>query len=160
MPTRWLFQASEGMLAQKLATLASTLFLLQWMEIIPTNSRKPTIASNLLKQMTKLRSTLVFTSTGNIFYEIFNNLFEDNFILATSVKNTKLKYVLGLLLTMMVVCIRVCFKLNHWGSFNHTNAKHADRLYCVYNIYPFHEHFLSKSVSINISTLFTRAPLN
>ena len=29
MPTRWLFQASEGMLAQKLVTLASTLLLLQ-----------------------------------------------------------------------------------------------------------------------------------
>ena len=36
VPARWLFRASEGMLAQKLATLASTIFLLQWMEIIPT----------------------------------------------------------------------------------------------------------------------------
>ena len=29
----WVFRASEGMLAQKLATLASTIFLIQWMEI-------------------------------------------------------------------------------------------------------------------------------
>ena len=36
VPTRWVFRASEGMLAQKLATLASTIFLIQWMEIIPT----------------------------------------------------------------------------------------------------------------------------
>ena len=36
MPTRWLFQASEGMLAQKLVTLASTILLLQQLEILPT----------------------------------------------------------------------------------------------------------------------------
>ena len=36
VPASWLFRASEGMLAQELSTLASTILLLQWMEIIPT----------------------------------------------------------------------------------------------------------------------------
>ena len=38
VPASWLFQASEGMLAQKLSTLASTILLLQWIEIIQTKS--------------------------------------------------------------------------------------------------------------------------
>ena len=36
MPARWLFQASQGMLAQKLITLASTILLLHWMKILTT----------------------------------------------------------------------------------------------------------------------------
>ena len=36
MPARWFFQASKGMLAQTLVTLASTIFLISWMEILPT----------------------------------------------------------------------------------------------------------------------------
>ena len=36
MPARWLFRESEGMFAQKVVTLASTIFLLQRMEILPT----------------------------------------------------------------------------------------------------------------------------
>ena len=36
VPARWFFRESEGMLAQKVVTLASTMFLLQRMEILPT----------------------------------------------------------------------------------------------------------------------------
>ena len=36
MPARWLFRASEGILAKKVVTLAFTVFLLQRMEILPT----------------------------------------------------------------------------------------------------------------------------
>ena len=36
MPARWLFRESEGMLDQKVVTLASTIFLLQRMEVLPT----------------------------------------------------------------------------------------------------------------------------
>ena len=35
VPARWLFPASEGILTQKLITLASTILLLQRMEILP-----------------------------------------------------------------------------------------------------------------------------
>ena len=35
VPARWLFRASEGMLPKKVVTLASTIFLLQWMDILP-----------------------------------------------------------------------------------------------------------------------------
>ena len=37
MPVRWLLQESEGMLAQKVVTLAFNIFLLQRMEILPTS---------------------------------------------------------------------------------------------------------------------------
>ena len=33
---RWFFWGSEGMLAQKLVTLTSTIFLIYWMDILPT----------------------------------------------------------------------------------------------------------------------------
>ena len=36
VPARWFFRGSEGMLAQKLVTLTSTIFLIYWMEILPT----------------------------------------------------------------------------------------------------------------------------
>ena len=36
VPARWLFPAAEGMLTQKLITLASTILLLQRMKILPT----------------------------------------------------------------------------------------------------------------------------
>ena len=36
VPARQLLRASKGMLAKKLVTLASTILLLQWMEILPT----------------------------------------------------------------------------------------------------------------------------
>ena len=36
MPARWLFRASEGMLVKKVVTMASTIFLLQQMEVLPT----------------------------------------------------------------------------------------------------------------------------
>ena len=46
MPTRWLFRASEGMLAQKLVTLASTLLLLQrQLGYTPTKLRDYGVAS-------------------------------------------------------------------------------------------------------------------
>ena len=35
-PARWLLRASKDMLAQKLVTLASTILLLRWMDIFPT----------------------------------------------------------------------------------------------------------------------------
>ena len=71
-----------------------------------------------------------------------NNLFEDHFIIATSVKNTQLKHVLCSLLTTQMTSM-----LNVYIVFKH------------FIIYPLHMNLLSKSVSINISTLFTRAPL-
>ena len=36
VPARWRFRASEGMLTKKVVTLAFTIFLLQRMEILPT----------------------------------------------------------------------------------------------------------------------------
>ena len=49
VPARWLFRASEGMLAQKIVTLASTIFLFQWMEILPTQGicKEASVATRL-----------------------------------------------------------------------------------------------------------------
>ena len=49
VPARWLFRASEGMLAKKNFTLASTIFILQRMEILATQGicKKASLATRL-----------------------------------------------------------------------------------------------------------------
>ena len=76
MPARWLLWANKRLLAQKLVTLASTVLLLQLMEILPTQGicKAATLATRLLTNLPILQYRLHQPGGG---YWAHGNLFRN-----------------------------------------------------------------------------------